>query len=228
MRKHTLTNWLFIAILLFSSLDGLAQTQLDVVKLKNGKIYKGKIIEQDVSSHIKLELSGGSSLVFKNEEIEKITREELSIVKNLDLFAIKDPVLKSTYQGEQIGNMRWKKLKTTLRSANDPEINKDLSRLQTKRVLNTTFSVIGCTLLGIGAAGILLAPDDPSSLGVMGAGLGFFIAGSISGSGSRAITKKMMIRYNSVISPSMSLKTGKSNHDGNRQFVPGFTLLKKF
>lgn len=206
MIRNSLCYLMFISIFLCFALNMQAQSGTDIVTLKSGEVKRGVIIEQDVKSHINLKLENGQVIIIKNDEIEKISKDG-DAVKQYDQFKIKDVVLKSTFHGIEIGSMRWKKLKGILRNVNDQEINKDLSKLQTKRVLNTTFSVIGCTLLGIGAAGILLVPEDQSSTGILAAGLGFFIGGSIAGSGSRALIKKMMIRFNEVIEPKVSMTT---------------------
>ncbi len=59
---------------LFSTLQ--AQTPMeDVVYLKDGSVIRGKIVEQIIGEHIKIELLGGSVLVYEESEVVKITRE---------------------------------------------------------------------------------------------------------------------------------------------------------
>jgi hypothetical protein len=48
----------------------------DVVYLLNGSIIRGTIIEQVFSSHVKTRTNDGSVFVFKNEEIDKILKEQ--------------------------------------------------------------------------------------------------------------------------------------------------------
>ena len=51
-----------ITLFLISSL--FAQTYIDVVLLKNGDVIKGKIIENVINDHIRIELQGGSILSY--------------------------------------------------------------------------------------------------------------------------------------------------------------------
>jgi hypothetical protein len=46
----------------------------DVVFLKNGSIIRGEIIERVIGESIKIEIIGGSVLVYEESEVEKITR----------------------------------------------------------------------------------------------------------------------------------------------------------
>lgn len=62
-----------------------AQNLRDVVYLKNGSIIKGVITEQNPPVQIKLQTADGSMLVYKYEEIEKLTREPIEPV------ALKEP-----------------------------------------------------------------------------------------------------------------------------------------
>lgn len=50
---------------------------VDLVYLKNGSIIKGRIIEQIPNVQLKIETRDGSLFVYKFEEIEKITREDV-------------------------------------------------------------------------------------------------------------------------------------------------------
>lgn len=50
---------------------------IDVVYLKNGSVIKGTIIEQIPNVSIKIKTKDGNVFVYKMEEIEKTTREEL-------------------------------------------------------------------------------------------------------------------------------------------------------
>ena len=66
-------------ILIFSlTATTFAQTDIDVVTLKNGNIIKGKIIEHVINKHIKIELEGGSIFTFQYSEIESLKIEKKS------------------------------------------------------------------------------------------------------------------------------------------------------
>jgi hypothetical protein len=56
---------------------GFAQKRYaeDVLYLKNGSIIRGNITEQVVGSHVKIEIMGGSVFVYREAEIDQITRE---------------------------------------------------------------------------------------------------------------------------------------------------------
>ena len=47
----------------------------DVIELKDGSVIHGWIVEQKPGEYVKIELLGGSILVYQQEEIEKISRE---------------------------------------------------------------------------------------------------------------------------------------------------------
>ena len=55
-----------------------SQSYIDVVKLKNGDVIKGKIIENVISDHIRIELQGGSILTYKYDQIESLEVEKKS------------------------------------------------------------------------------------------------------------------------------------------------------
>ena len=65
-------------VLLFFTSSLLAQSYIDVVTLKNGDLIKGKIIENVINDHIRVELQGGSILTYKYDDIEKIDVETKS------------------------------------------------------------------------------------------------------------------------------------------------------
>ena len=66
-------------VLIFSlTATTFAQTDIDVVTLKNGNIIKGKIIEHVINKHIKIELEGGSIFTFQYSEIESLKIEKKS------------------------------------------------------------------------------------------------------------------------------------------------------
>ena len=65
-----------IFILFISSIN--AQESIDVITLKKGDIIKGKIIENVINEHIKIELQGGSIFTFQYSEIESLKIEKKS------------------------------------------------------------------------------------------------------------------------------------------------------
>ena len=62
-----------IIIILFSVV--YTQEYIDVVHLKNGDIIKGKIIENKINEHIRVELMGGSILTYSYDDIISIDVE---------------------------------------------------------------------------------------------------------------------------------------------------------
>jgi len=78
MLRKIVILWFFIfPILIFS------QTEIDVLKLKNGDIIKGKIIENKINKHIKIELQGGSILTYEYDKILEIETEDLKVNKSI-------------------------------------------------------------------------------------------------------------------------------------------------
>jgi hypothetical protein len=67
---------LIIYFLLLGSI--YAQVYIDVVKLKNGDVIKGKIIENVINDHIRIELQGGSILTYQYDQIENLEVEKKS------------------------------------------------------------------------------------------------------------------------------------------------------
>jgi len=63
-----------------------AETDIDVVYLKNGSIMRGKIIEQIVGESVKLETSDGSIYVLSSGDIEKIQRETKTVPPSQQTF----------------------------------------------------------------------------------------------------------------------------------------------
>ena len=68
--------FLIFTFLVLSWINGLGQRFYeDIVHLKDGSKIRGWIVEQIPGDHIKIELLGGSILVYQQDEIEKITKE---------------------------------------------------------------------------------------------------------------------------------------------------------
>ena len=55
----------------------IGQTRIDVIHLKNGDVLKGEIIENIPNDHVKIELTGGSTLTVKYSNILKFTKEKI-------------------------------------------------------------------------------------------------------------------------------------------------------
>jgi hypothetical protein len=75
--------WFFIAIfsLLHYTVAAQKNTEKeDVVYLKNGSIIRGNIQEQKMGESLKIELLGGSVLVFQQNEIDSIKKEDKIVV----------------------------------------------------------------------------------------------------------------------------------------------------
>ena len=69
-------NKIVILIVFITSI--FAQSYIDIVNLKNGDVIKGKIIENVINDHIRIELQGGSILTYQYDEIESIEVQENS------------------------------------------------------------------------------------------------------------------------------------------------------
>jgi len=67
-----------IAILLLFVASINAQAYIDVVNLKNGDVIKGKIIENVINNHIRIELQGGSILTYQYDQIASLEVEKKS------------------------------------------------------------------------------------------------------------------------------------------------------
>ncbi len=85
--------WLFTV--LFISMQHIATAQKntekeDVVYLKNGSIIRGNIQEQKMGESLKIELLGGSILVYRHNEIDSIKKEDkIAAAKSKPEFVIK-------------------------------------------------------------------------------------------------------------------------------------------
>ena len=66
---------LFILIVLIPSIV-FTQSYIDIVKLKNGDIIKGKIIENKINEYVRVELQGGSIFTYQYSEIASLEVEK--------------------------------------------------------------------------------------------------------------------------------------------------------
>ena len=87
---------MIIAVLIPSLV--LGQTKVDVLKLKNGDIIKGEIIEHKINDYIRIELMGGSILTYEYNKIEAIEREESKIEPVFQTQNIAKNVSSNCYQ----------------------------------------------------------------------------------------------------------------------------------
>ena len=71
---------LFVAALLFSIslLDVAAQKLTEVVYLKNGSMIRGTVLELVPNGSLKIQTADGSVFVYTMQEVEKITKENLT------------------------------------------------------------------------------------------------------------------------------------------------------
>lgn len=74
MRK-ILIVFVFICI---CAINAFGQSHQDVVYLKNGSIIRGMVIEQIPNESLKIQTADGSIFVYKMEEVQKITKENVT------------------------------------------------------------------------------------------------------------------------------------------------------
>jgi len=79
MKLHYVLPLILVLLSLPFLLNGQT-TYEDVVYLKNGSIIRGVIIEQILNQSIKIQTKDNSLFVFNMDEIEKITKEQHSVV----------------------------------------------------------------------------------------------------------------------------------------------------
>lgn len=71
-------SWLGVTFLLIVTLHSYAQTiTQDVIYLKNGTILKGQIIDYNSTGQLKVEIKGGSILVYDANQVQKIDKETI-------------------------------------------------------------------------------------------------------------------------------------------------------
>jgi hypothetical protein len=59
----------------FAQNEGQGGILEDVIHLKNGSVIRGEIIEREIGKHIKVQIMGGTVMVFPEDEIKVILRE---------------------------------------------------------------------------------------------------------------------------------------------------------
>ncbi|MCH2022774.1 MAG: hypothetical protein MK207_09875 [Saprospiraceae bacterium] len=69
-----------VLICLFTYFNLYAQTNFqDIIYLENGSVIKGYVLEYNPKENIKIEILGGSILVYKASEVVKILKDEVSL-----------------------------------------------------------------------------------------------------------------------------------------------------
>jgi len=75
VQPAALLVWVLIIIGIVMLIRRLIKSKYnDIITLKNGSIIHGRIIEQNPNVSIKVETKDRNIMVYKNEEIEKITK----------------------------------------------------------------------------------------------------------------------------------------------------------
>jgi len=90
--KYLISFIAFVVSLQIFSICSYAQQYEDIVYLKNGSIIHGTIIEQIPGESIKIKSKDGNLFVFKMDEIEKMTKEEVIIKKDTIKKVVKDSI----------------------------------------------------------------------------------------------------------------------------------------
>lgn len=82
-----------ITILLGSvlSMGGVAQTTIDVIHLKDGRVIKGVIIEQVEGRYLRVQLTDGQLVVLAAADVSQISREQVSVSGAPRKWRGKDP-----------------------------------------------------------------------------------------------------------------------------------------
>jgi hypothetical protein len=80
--KYLISLIAFVISLQIFSIYSYAQQYEDIVYLKNGSIIHGTIMEQIPGESIQIKTKDGNVFVFKMDEIEKMTKEEVIIKKD--------------------------------------------------------------------------------------------------------------------------------------------------
>jgi len=61
-------------MMVFSMLLSFAEGKLDLVRLKNGSVIRGRIVEFVVDQHVKVQLSDSSYMVCRYDEVDRISK----------------------------------------------------------------------------------------------------------------------------------------------------------
>lgn len=122
------------------------------------------------------------------------------------LFAIADPFKKSTYDGKELRQMKFKVLKAILLAPNDPEINASIQKIKGKRALSSVVVGIGVVVMGAGGAVTGLGEDGGTA--IMAGGAGILVIGTALGGGTGKHLQRAVTRYNQVVGGTSGLMPG--------------------
>lgn len=71
-----------VVMICLTTVSAWAQdTKEDVVYLENGSVIRGQVMEYDPNGNIKIEIYGGSILVYKSSEVLKIEKETIQVAR---------------------------------------------------------------------------------------------------------------------------------------------------
>jgi F0F1-type ATP synthase membrane subunit c/vacuolar-type H+-ATPase subunit K len=218
-RISTACAVLLTVVLFFCVFNVRAQGNYeDVVYLKNGSVVRGIIIEQIPGKSIKIQTAGRSVFVYTMEEIEKMTREEVSPGNNQSpqqYSAGKKSVILldglKCYQGSY--RLSKSEVSRILQANNNMQIYKDWKRGQSNLVASSVLIGLGVpiTLLGVAAGiGYSIDQDDVPFIimcSTLPVGLTFLSAGiGVHASGRKKISRSIDAYNASLQSTSMQSK----------------------
>lgn len=89
-----------------------SQTTQDVVYLNNGSIIKGQVIEYNPNGKIKIEIAGGSILVYEAKEVQKMTKETISTPETPTTTTPTKPPVKQKLEKHMVSKGRYIMLST--------------------------------------------------------------------------------------------------------------------
>lgn len=73
-----------VVVICLTTVSTWAQdTKEDVVYLENGSVIRGQVMEYDPNGNIKIEIYGGSILVYKSSEVLKIEKETIQVAREV-------------------------------------------------------------------------------------------------------------------------------------------------
>lgn len=72
-------RWLFVMVFCASGLAIYAQQSLDVVYLKDGTAYWGKIVKTEPAQKVYIQLAGGSTIAIDEKDIDRIVRDDAKV-----------------------------------------------------------------------------------------------------------------------------------------------------
>lgn len=112
-------------------------------------------------------------------------------------FTIAEPFKKSTYDGKEVRQMKFKDLKAILLAPNDAEINASIQKIKGKRALSSVVVGIGVVVMGAGGAATGLGEDGGTA--IMAGGAGILVIGTALGGGTGKHLERAITRYNQVV-----------------------------